>query len=850
MIPTAQFEHQLPLLFADDHAVAQALADNRLLQDRYHYDPKTQHFRCRSKKKFHFYAENSPEKDFYALLHPHLPKQNLAQCLSESDLVKYYLIYCWAADFAHQHKLDATWEASFQAEMQQKILQKSKQHIETVILSHQTKWSAPKNKLYSFLMKQVSKTSSLPQRVHAYKALADQAQQKHFYHDQTKSHVFNRHTEAVARYEYELLMHELSMAVQPILYYPKTVQQQDNLCEYGRHCFFRDKDTKELKYINSWGTIFTLPSTTLLAKNTNQIKANGSKWVLEYQDPRSQNKVAHCLVDKMHSTDFGTAFRLDSEMVHSLVPKGLPEDPIIELAKKTLKSTKQYYQALQYGISLFTPDHILAFQHRMAGLIQIKEMLQNKPTREIRQTKDRPIMSDFMGPGRNTYVFFEDPLDPEHTELWHVDRSENTPVLTQFPMQDEQADKIRYLFDGARSIEPPMLEDDDDHKWYQLGQHVQRKRIIDADYAMLRLDPDAAKHIPQLALSDMDIYQHLTDDWIYYETSNRLIDLLENTEKTPENKHMIQRCYTIHQQLNLIEKDRLHAFPESRGVVPPEKRQEIMQMMIALVKDKNSPEARHYFRDRHRIYHAVLQEDQLDEYEPSSFIWDEQDTLYYLDDKKNKVVVPMTDSIRRKLQSIADQTDLNEQSISANDVYELMTRPRLFYYYRSIPVWLDFRWLDFTYYVPLKFDRSKGLHTGTAQELLRGIHEYKLSISALLFKLGEMLMMVVIPLILAAHGIDFPYEEVLGKLGATIVAWVFLVWDIEFTYHYLKYTLLMNDLVHPELNQLDKMLQDLNNDVSKLSSLEQGLLYEDGSSEMHEDLPLASDYLSYLRPSF
>jgi hypothetical protein len=55
---------------------------------------------------------------------------------------------------------------------------------------------------------------------------------------------------------------------------------------------------------------------------------------------------------------------------------------------------------------------------------------------------------------------------------------------------------------------------------------------------------------------------------------------------------------------------------------------------------------------------------------------------------------------------------------------------------------------------------------------------------------------------------------------------------------------LMNDLVHPELNQLDNMLQELNNDVSKLHDLEQGLVPEDSGVD---DLPSPVAYLSYLK---
>jgi hypothetical protein len=491
---------------------------------------------------------------------------------------------------------------------------------------------------------------------------------------------------------------------------------------------------------------------------------------------------------------------------------------------------------------LFGQDHGIAFRHRMAGLIQIKEMLQGKTTREVRATHTRPNMADYLGRGRNTYVFFDDPSDPAKAELWHVDRSNDTPVLTQFPMNIEQINRFNFMFSGASS--EPLLDDatPDEKAWYQLGQKAPVQKVLHSEDVVICLSSESARKIPELVLSDMKIYRHLMEDRTYFETSNELIDLLENTEKTEENTRMIERCRTIHEHLELIARDRLRAFPDSRGVVPPAKRQQIMQMMMEMVRDKNSPEAKHYFRTHHQVYKANFDADQLDQYEPSSFVWDGEDNLCYLDEEKNKVDVPMTDSIRRKLRAITNNPDPKEQKISADDVYQLMTRPKLFYYYCGVPIGFDLRWFDFSYYIPLKLDWSKGLHTGTAQEMLHDIHAQKLSVTNLLYAFSRVLLLLVIPVILASFGFAIPYPELIGQFASSILQVILLVWNIEFTFNYLRFTLLMNDLAHPELNQLDKMLKDLNTDYEQLSQSDYSMPHEDESHDA--DLEKLASYYS------
>lgn len=818
-----QFQEKLSLLFEGDADIVAYLKQELPLQQRYQFDTKAQQFSGKGKKKFISYTSQSLEKEFYTLIHPKQSLGSFVDYLSESELIKYYLIYNWAADYAHQHHMSADWKTQFLNSMHQHILQKKQQSAEAILAVNQANWSAAKTRLYGLLLHGIAGKNSIEQKIYSYYQLIEQSEGKHFYHDGSKQHIFSQYAEAVSRYEYELLMHELTESMQPMLYYPKSVQQKINLLEYARHCLFYDFETDELKYINSYGTVFTLPEHQLLAKSPDEIEpATHGKWSIPYKKGTQSWELR---VSKQFSEKFGAGYSLDGRMLKSLVPMGFPEDPLLKLVDKTLKKTKNYFFSLQRMLSLFGQDQMIAFQHRTGALIQIKETLLGKTTREIREVHSRPSMQDYMGCGRNTYVFFEHPSEPSQSELWHVDRSQDTPVLTQYPLSAKQSDQLCYLFCGARSEAPPLPEFDDavlSQKFYQIGKEARQRKKN--DQLILLMDEEMAREIPKLALSDMPIYRHLLDDRTYYETSNELIDVCENTEKTPENTRLIERCRTIHQQLELIEQDRLHAFPESRGVVPPDKRRKIMQMMIELIKDKNSPKARHYFRTEHQIYLGYYRADHIDQYAPASFIWDGADTLCYLDEKKNKIDVPMTDSIRRKMRKIMENPNPEEHTMSANDVYELMTRPRLFYYYCGIPIGLDFRWLDFSYYVPLKFDRSQGLHTGTAQELMREIHEQKLSVTQLLYKFGEALILLIIPLILTACGIAIPYPDILGTLGACILDWFFLLWNIEYTFNYLRFTLLMNDLAQPELNQLDKMLVELNHEVKKMSDIRQEIL--------------------------
>ena len=834
-----QFTDTLSLLWDDQFSAAGILTENLPLQNRYLYDAQIGAFLCKGKKKFEDYIEKSPEKDFFALLNPNDPQLNLAQYLSESDLVHYYLIYCWAADFAHKHKLGAGWQQAFAGALQQKICDREKRRLDKLVLENRPQWSVAKNKLYTQLVQNTEQIPLVAQRTHYYHQLANQAKQKHFFHDGTKQHVFYNYNDAVSRYEYESLMQELSDILQPILYYPESVQQQANLREYARHCFFVDPDTQALHYINTMGTVFLISETALLAKTIKDIKpVKGKKWMIPYEKTKTDQW--HFEVEKRPTSEYGTAFTLDAHKISLLLPEGFPQDPIIKLAESTVKKTKAYYYSLQRTMSLFGQDHILAFQQRIAGLVQTKEMLQGKTTREVRQTHSRPNMADYMGRGRNTYVFFDHPTIPEKSEFWHVDRSSDTPVLTQFPMDEIQSYYLNYMFSGAKSEAfPDLLKDTPDvEKWYKLGQKAHLKKHLGSEGAIISLDGESARRIPELLLSDMKIYNHLLEDRTYFETSNELVNLIETTKRTPENTRLLERCQTIHTHLELIAKDRLRSFPKSRGIVPPAKRQKIMQMMMEVIRDKNSPEATHYFRNDHTVYKEVFDPNQLDQYEPASFVWDGGSQLCYLDEQKKKVDVEMTDSIRRKLQKITNNPDPKAHVISANDVYDLMTRPRLFYYYCGVPIGLDFRWFDYTYYIPLKFDRSKGLHTGTAQEMIRDIHEQKLAVMNLLYKLGEMIVLMVVPVVLAAFGIAIPYHLLLGKLGAIIVEWIMIVWNVEFTFNYLRYTLLMNDLAHPELNQLDSMIKELNADVEKMSSWGAGFDPDAESNDLEDDSPL------------
>ncbi len=600
---------------------------------------------------------------------------------------------------------------------------------------------------------------------------------------------------------YEGLLKELSDAITPMLYYPQTDQQQKAICQQCGHCFYLDKDTKRLNYINSRGTIIPIPSNLLTSKHLHQIKAHGNEFQLSYEKPRG--RVSKPLLVKKTTTQvYGTGFHVSKEIMRVLVAKkDLPEDPIIGQAEEALNQITSYDSNYKKMLSLFPGDRS-SLQYRKIGLIQIKALLYNQLTCEFQQVSKKPQQEEFTGRGDDVYVFFSDPSHSQRPALWHVDRSAVEPVLTEWPLNANGADNLRCFFRGATSdsrLDPTETKSE----WTQLGQSALTTLSRSGRFS-LTLSSESAKKMTTMLLSEAKLHPYFMEDWSYNEASNKLIKAIENkAHRMPGDQRVHDLCRKIHRHLEVIGQDYYRAFPASRGLVPQVERQRILQMLTNVLKDKHSTESRHFLRTKHRVYHGTYSLHELDKYEASSFVWSDDKTLYYIDEHKTPIVIPMTRGILDQLRKVEAGARGGSLALSAKQVYQLMSRPSFSY----------FIWENVSYYTPWKADRNKDyFHTGTAQEMLYEIHDMKLSSRAACYQLGKLVLFVVIPTVLAAFGLWIPMAWLALK-GAYLLAfqWVMVAWNIEFTYNCLRTMGLM--MLHPELQQLDAELQELDHEL-------------------------------------
>lgn len=600
---------------------------------------------------------------------------------------------------------------------------------------------------------------------------------------------------------YEGLFTELSDAIKPILYYPQTDQQQKAICQQCGHCFYLDKDTKKLNYINSRGTIIPIPSTLLTSKHLHQIKADGDEFQLSYEKPRGA-AFQPLRVKKTMTQVYGAGFHVSKEIMRVLVAKkDLPEDPIIGQAEEALNQLKSYDSNYKKMLSLFPGDRS-SMRYRKIGLMQIKALLYNQLTCEFQQVSKKPQKEDFMGLGEPVYVFLNDLSHSEGPALWHIDRSAAEPVLTEWPLNANCADKLRCFFRGATS-DSHSDPTDANSEWAQLG-HSALTTLSRAGGVSLTLSSESAKKMTTMLLSEAKLYPYFMADWSYNEASNALIETIENpAHRMQGDQRVHDLCRKIHRHLDVIGQDYYRAFPASRGLVPQVERQRILQMLTSALKDKHSTESRHFLRNKHRVYHGTYSFHDLGEYEASSFVWSDDKTLYYIDEHKNPIVIPMTQGILDQLRKVEAGAKGDSLALSAKQVYQLMSRPSFSY----------FIWENVSYYTPWRADRKKTyFHTGTAQEMLYEIHDMKLSSRAALYQLGKLLLFAVIPTILAAFGLWIPLAWLALK-GAYLLTfqWVMVAWNIEFTYSCLRTVGLM--MLHPELQQLDAALQELDHEL-------------------------------------
>ncbi|HVT62914.1 MAG TPA: hypothetical protein VHD33_05440, partial [Legionellaceae bacterium] len=454
------------------------------------------------------------------------------------------------------------------------------------------------------------------------------------------------------------------------------------------------------------------------------------------------------------------------------------------------------------------------------GMIQIKDMLAGGATNELQYFTRPPTKLDFLGKGHNAYAFYVDPKNPNHYEFWHVERGFDVPLLTKIPINKKNASYLSFMCFGATGGARPQKDlylsvysqrYKEYCEWYEMGQALASQQESDSPRAIITLSDALSMSVPNLILSHFPPCKHLMDEWAYYEAYSDLTRVLTITPRTKKNILLLDRCQKIQHHLEVIGKDYYQAYVDSKGLVPQAKRQKILKMLTELIKDNQSPQALHYLRTRHRVYFEPLQEDHLDQYEPSSFIWDHNKALYYIDEHKKLVTIPPTRAILQKFSSMAKHSETGESYISARDVYYVISRPSFAY----------FIWENLTYYPSWwRSDRDEYFHTGTAQEMLYEIHDMKLSWRAALYQIFKIIFLVAIPAILASVGLWIPMGWLALK-GASLLIfnWTMMVWNIEFTYRCLRsigYTIL-----HPELKQLDSMLQTLDEDYHHIQDLEE-----------------------------
>ncbi|PJD90732.1 MAG: hypothetical protein CK424_08680 [Legionella sp.] len=588
---------------------------------------------------------------------------------------------------------------------------------------------------------------------------------------------------------YESMMKELAEAVAPVLYYPETDEQQQAIRERRGHCFYLDKDTKDLFYINSRGTITPISSTFLTSKDIHDIKTQENNHFLEYKKPNTKKeKVA---VRKIRSLRYGPGFQVSKKIMQDLVAKKeLPEDPIMTQAEETLKHIRTYDSNYKKVVSLFSGGRESLQKNRMIGVMQIKALLKGEPTCNFQQMSKKPQKEDFIGQGDNVYVILNDPAHPEQVGFWHIDRSQEDPVLTEWPLSKHRAMTLRdEIFRGTTSD-------------------------------VVSLPIAASKQISKDLLSDGKLYPHFMEDWSYNDSSNALNRAIENPGVP--NKRLYDLCRKIHQNLTVIGQDYYHAFPESRGLIPQIERQKMIQMLTSVLEDKDSAEARHFLRTKHRVYHETYSVHK--DYEASSFVWSDDKTLYYIDEHKQPQKSPMTKDILYQLRKIEADSLSDDLYISAKKVYQLMSRPNFAY----------FIWENVSYYTPWQADRKKTyFHTGTAQEMLYEIHDMKLSSRAALYQAGKIILLAVVPTVLAAFGLWIPLAWLALK-GAYLLVfqWTMVGLNVDFTYKCLR--TMGHMMLHPELQQLDSALQELD---EALYDTRQGTTARADVTDVEDDAP-------------
>ncbi len=610
--------------------------------------------------------------------------------------------------------------------------------------------------------------------------------------------VFKEYVQETPAEDYRHTLTRLVKSLDYELYYPQDELQQNAILKECRNCFYIDNNTKKMVYINAYGTGTSVQNTplssTVLERPVNQPVA------IQFNFPNS-NRSLQISVPHSFSNDCGYFLKMTQAKMRLLIPENFETDRLFKYGDNLLRELQRDQTLISRLSSLFGSD---TTQERRAILAIVKQFTTTKPALTIRKYRQKPAAMTFYGKGESVYVFVANEKDPDKSRFWFVDRSENIPEWVEFPMNLDQAIQLHTLFGGAQQFaaHKPTKTDPDfnrDIAWYELGEHA--KIINHTDDSMsVTLMPDTAKKVVDLMVSPLPLGENLVEDWTYNEAFDALTNTIKTAEVSLDNEQLIKRCRKIQDLLRDFGDNFDCYFPKTRGIVPYDKRINVLKMLNDILARPDSPEAKHYFRNRHRVYKEPFDTDKPKQYERSSFVWSNQSLLYIRMDGIAEAV-PMTTAIQKALDS---------DYISAEEVYHLMTRPRLFQYFYGIPVGLNCQAFEFKYCIPVGFDRSKGLHTGTAQEMMLEIRDIHLSLKTLLLKLFEFFLFIVLPAILQGFGIAFPLAWLgLTAIELSIVNWFSLIWSVSSFYSLLSWVGVGNLLVRPEFNALDKALDEL-----------------------------------------
>lgn len=607
------------------------------------------------------------------------------------------------------------------------------------------------------------------------------------------------------------ILQAIHTKLQPTLYFPQTQAQQDCIIDNQRNCFYVDYANQRLFYINRMGTRQDAMSWALLTKTIEDAGIKGRQATLQLNT--EQGELKEWVVPQHYTPELGYGLTLNELIIETMIPKQYPRDLFPKHGEIFLKKLHDHEQSMaSYIPRLFDSYNQTFLQQQRMQLAVLQQFVNKNPAAVIRKYHEKPPYSDFWGQGENVYVFVEDLDWPERSCFWYVDRSETIPQWTPFPIQKKQSEQLRAIFDGAEH-DNDVLSSSDDHlkTLFDLGAEKTERIDNNPQYTALRMQTAAQRGVLQVLLEDTHDGQVLMDDCYYYDAFDTLTNtLMVRTSNDNNHNKLLDRCFFIQQKLSYFTENFDRHFPQSRGFIPYEKRTQMLEMLNTIATDPTSSKAKQYFRVEHRVYREdglFCSDGELNDYEASSFVWSgvgtEREALWYINEAHTAVQVTLNKDITQALQIC---TDKGNSCLSAAEVYRLMTRPHLFYYAYGIPIGLNYKSISFF----KGFDRSQGLHTGTAQEMMCELHDMHLSTRAFLCQLLKVIMWAHFPSFLQNFGIHFPFAWVCVSVVQVILSnLIYAVWGLSVFFNLFHWVGVCHLMVRPGFNELDKALKEL-----------------------------------------